>query len=46
MSATDAVPPEHPIVTTNRIQFCDHRIDPRANLAAIRFASGELRPAY
>jgi peroxiredoxin len=32
--------------STYRFQFCEHWIDPRVNLAAIRFASGELRPAY
>jgi peroxiredoxin len=32
--------------TTYRFQFCEHWIDPRVNLAAIRFASGELRPAF
>jgi peroxiredoxin len=32
--------------TTCRFQFCEHWIDPRVNLAAIRLASGELRPAF
>lgn len=40
------VAPDGRLVTTYRFQFCEHWIDPRANLAAIRFASGELRPAY
>ena len=34
------------LATTSRFQFCEHWIDPRVNLAAIRFASGELRPAF
>jgi peroxiredoxin len=29
-----------------RFQFCEHWIDPRVNVAAIRFATGELKPAY
>jgi peroxiredoxin len=40
------VSPDGRLVTTYRFQFCEHWIDPRANLAAIRFASGELRPAF
>jgi peroxiredoxin len=40
------VGPDGRLVTTYRFQFCEHWIDPRANLAAIRFASGELRPAF
>jgi peroxiredoxin len=40
------VGPDGRLATTYRFQFCEHWIDPRANLAAIRFASGELRPAY
>jgi peroxiredoxin len=34
------------LATTYRFQFCEHWIDPRVNLAAIRFSSGELRPAF
>lgn len=34
------------LVTTYRFQFCEHWIDPRVNVAAIRHATGELRPAY
>ena len=34
------------LASTYRFQFCEHWIDPRVNLAAIRFASGELRPAF
>jgi peroxiredoxin len=34
------------LATTYRFQFCEHWIDPRVNLAAIRFASGELHPAF
>lgn len=34
------------LVTTYRFQFCEHWIDPRVNIAAIRFASGELRPQF
>jgi peroxiredoxin len=34
------------LVTTHRFQYCEHWIDPRVNVAAIRFATGELRPAY
>jgi hypothetical protein len=33
-------------VATYRFQFCEHWIDPRVNVAAIRYATGELRPAY
>jgi peroxiredoxin len=40
------VGPDGRLETTYRFQFCEHWIDPRANLAAIRFASGELRPAF
>ena len=40
------VGPDGRLATTYRFQFCEHWIDPRANLAAIRFASGELRPAF
>lgn len=40
------VAPDGRLVTTYRFQFCEHWIDARANVAAIRFASGELRPAY
>ena len=34
------------LAATYRFQFCEHWIDPRVNLAAIRFASGDLRPAF
>ena len=34
------------LASAYRFQFCEHWIDPRVNLAAIRFASGELRPAF
>jgi peroxiredoxin len=34
------------LVATYRFQYCEHWIDPRVNVAAIRFASGELTPAY
>jgi len=34
------------LITAYRFQFCEHWIDPRVNLAAIRFATGELRPAF
>ncbi|HEY3163190.1 MAG TPA: peroxiredoxin-like family protein [Candidatus Limnocylindrales bacterium] len=40
------VAPDGRLVTTYRFQFCEHWLDPRANVAAIRFASGELRPAF
>lgn len=40
------VGPDGTLVTSYRLQFCEHWIDPRANLAAIRFAAGELRPAF
>ena len=40
------VRPDGQLETTFRFQFCEHWIDPRVNLAAIRFASGELRPAF
>ncbi len=29
-----------------RFQFCEHWIDPRVNLAAIRYATGELRASF
>jgi len=34
------------LVTTHRFQFCEHWIDPRVNIAAVRFATGELRLSY
>jgi hypothetical protein len=34
------------LVSTYRFQYCEHWIDPRVNVAAIRFASGELRPSF
>jgi peroxiredoxin len=34
------------LASTYRFQFCEHWIDPRVNIAAIRLASGALRPAY
>ena len=40
------VGPDGRLVTTYRFQFCEHWIDPRVNLAAIRFASGDLRPTF
>ena len=40
------VGPDGRLVTTYRFQFCEHWIDPRVNIAAIRFSSGELRPAF
>jgi peroxiredoxin len=40
------VAPDGRLVTTYRFQFCEHWIDLRANVAAIRFASGELQPAF
>jgi peroxiredoxin len=40
------VRPDGHLETTYRFQFCEHWIDPRVNLAAIRFATGELRPAF
>lgn len=40
------VAPDGRLVSTFRFQFCEHWIDPRVNVAAIRFASGELRPAF
>lgn len=40
------VAPDGRLVTTHRFQYCEHWIDPRVHLSAIRFASGELRPAY
>jgi peroxiredoxin len=33
------------LVTAYRFAHCEHWIDPRVNVAAIRFATGELRPA-
>jgi peroxiredoxin len=29
-----------------RFQYCEHWVDPRVNVAAVRFASGELTPAF
>ena len=40
------VGPDGRLASTYRFQFCEHWIDPRVNLAAIRFASRELRPAF
>lgn len=34
------------LVTAHRYQFCEHWIDPRVHVAAIRYARGELRPTY
>lgn len=38
--------PDGRLVTTHRFQFCEHWLDPRVNVAAIRFASGALRSAF
>jgi len=40
------VGPDGRFASAYRFQFCEHWIDPRVNVAAIRFASGELRPAF
>jgi peroxiredoxin len=40
------VAPDGRLVSTYRFQFCEHWIDPRVNVAAIRFASGELTTAF
>jgi peroxiredoxin len=34
------------LVTTHRYQFCEHFLDPRVHVAAIRYADGELRPVF
>jgi peroxiredoxin len=34
------------LVSTYRFAFCEHWIDPRVNVAAIRFATGALRPSW
>lgn len=34
------------LVSAYRFQFCEHWIDPRVNVAAIRFAAGELQPVF
>jgi len=34
------------VVTAYRFQFCEHWIDPRVNVAAIRLATGDLKPAF
>ena len=34
------------LVTTYRFQFCEHWIDPRVNVAAIRSATGEVRASF
>lgn len=38
------VDPSGRLVTTHRYQYCEHWIDPRVHVAAIRVASGELAP--
>jgi peroxiredoxin len=38
------VAPDGRIVSAYHFQFCEHWIDPRVNVAAIRFATGELGP--
>ena len=38
------VAPDGRLVTTYRFAHCEHWIDPRVNIAAIRFATGELQP--
>ena len=40
------VAPDGRLVTTYRFQFCEHWIDPRVNVAAIRVAAGALRPVF
>jgi peroxiredoxin len=40
------VAPDGRLVGAYRFQFCEHWIDPRVNVAAIRFASGELKAAF
>lgn len=40
------VGPDGRLETTYRFQFCEHWIDPRVNVAAIRYARGSLKPAY
>lgn len=40
------VGPDGRFVSAYRFQFCEHWIDPRVNVAAIRFASGELHPTF
>ncbi|MGH2456001.1 MAG: peroxiredoxin-like family protein [Candidatus Limnocylindria bacterium] len=40
------VDPGGRLVSAYRFQFCEHWIDPRVNVAAIRHASGELRPTF
>lgn len=40
------VAPDGRLVTTHRFQFCEHWIDPRVNVAAIRFAAGALTPTF
>jgi hypothetical protein len=34
------------LVTTFRYAFCEHWIDPRVNVAALRSASGEVQPTF
>ncbi len=34
------------LVAAYRFQFCEHWIDPRVNMAAIRYATGDLRPDF
>lgn len=40
------VSPEGRLVSTYRFQFCEHWLDARVNLAAIRVAAGDLPPMY
>lgn len=40
------VAPDGRLVTTIRFQFCEHWVDQRVNVAALRFATGELRTVF
>jgi peroxiredoxin len=40
------VAPDGRLMGTYRFQFCEHWIDPRVTVAAIRYANGELRPSF
>ena len=40
------VGPDGRLVAAYRFQFCEHWIDPRVNVAAIRYAGGDLGPSF
>lgn len=40
------VAPDGRVATAHRYQYCEHWVDPRVHVAAIRYAAGELQPAF